>query len=215
MARSIVIIIISMLGCIGIQQNTAFALGDERRELDLKNFNRIEVSGVYDLRIRKGDEFRVVLEGHEKVLNRATVKVFAQTLKLGRRKGPKIRRSKTVQADITLPDLKGLTVSGVVDAIVTDVDAELFTVNISGVGELRISGECERLRAHLSGVGELNARKLNCEQVKVNVSGVGDATVYASEMLDAHVSGIGDLTCYGSPKQVRKNSSFFSTIRVH
>jgi len=196
-----------------------FALGDDDKVLNLGDFKKINVTGVYDLEVKRGSSYEVRISGKPVALERAQIKVDGQTLYLGhRRKGRGYRgfkNSKSIRANITLPNLEELTVSGVVDGDIRDVDADVFTINISGVGDVRISGTCNRLNARLSGVGDLNARKLECKSAEVKVSGVGDARVYASEDLNAFVSGIGDLTCYGSPKNIRKNRTFFSSIRVY
>ena len=204
----------------GAVDNAAFA-GDKSSKnatetIDLRDFEKIRVSGVYDITVRAGRDYGIQVEGRRSALERANIKVENNTLILGHEKKKGVRGvKKSLNVVILMPRLHQIDVSGVVDGTISDVMADDFRVNVSGVGDLKIEGRCDRLIARLSGVGDLSARKLVCNHAEVRVSGVGDATVYASESLDAHVSGIGDLTSYGSPKRVRKNRSFFSTIRVH
>ncbi len=118
-------------------------------------------------------------------------------------------------AEITMPALRSIDLAGVADGDVRGVDSESFDVDLSGVGDLNISGSCGRLNADVSGVGDLNARELECRVVDVDVSGVGEASVYASEEVDASVNGIGSITIYGSPSNVDKSTStFLSSISV-
>ncbi len=180
-----------------------------------KDFENIDVAGVYEIKVVSGADFDVQLMGSKAALARAKVRVEDKTLYLGRMKKRGSRGKKTVYATISLPMLKQVQVSGVVEGRIKGVDTDNFEVNVSGVGDLTIEGRCGRLVATLSGVGDLNARGLKCQVVDVSVSGVGDAKVYATQSLNARVSGIGDLTCYGSPREVRKNRNFFSSIRVH
>ena len=112
-------------------------------------------------------------------------------------------------------ELTALKISGVVDGHVSDVDADNFSINISGVGDLEVDGECGALDANLSGVGDLDARGLECATAEVKVSGVGSAVVFASDAVDAKVSGMGDIDVYGSPSKVSKNKSMFADITVH
>jgi len=190
--------------------------GDKsEKTFDYRDFERIKVSGVYELNIRNGADYSIRLSGKELALDRASIRVENKTLYLGHQKKIGYRGKKSISANINLPSLHEIHVSGVVDGIVHDIDVDNFRVEVSGVGDLKLTGRCNALRADLSGVGDLNAKNLICRAVDVAVTGVGDATVYASDSLKAHVSGIGDLTCYGSPKNVRKNRNFFSSIRVH
>ena len=195
----------------------ALVIGDKETEKRINGgeFSRIEVSGVYELSVKRDARHDVVLKGRSDVLERAHVRINNDTLYLGHQKGRNFRSKKSIEAVITLPMLRALEVSGVVDGRISDVDADDLVIRVSGVGDLHIDGKCSHLHADLSGVGDLDAYDLKCGKVTITVSGVGDARVYADEVLDARVSGIGDLTCYGSPPKVRKNKSFFSSISVH
>ncbi|MEL6112298.1 MAG: head GIN domain-containing protein [Pseudomonadota bacterium] len=214
--KSVTFLLLALVAQAGVISQ-AMAGDDKRVEKRITegSFTRIEVSGVYDLSVNHGSDHSVILSGREKAIAHARVVIRDDTLFLGHQKGRHFRNKKSVDAVITLPQLREITVSGVVDGSIRDVDTDDFTIRVSGVGDLRVDGKCKQLRADLSGVGDLDARDLKCDAVKVTVSGVGDARVYAENELDAHVSGIGDLTCFGSPKRVRKNKSFFSTISVH
>ena len=187
------------------------------------DFNRIVVSGIYNVRIRSGADYEVHVAGRIPALRQAHIEVTNNTLFVSHKKrhqglnGQKrtVSSKRPLMAYISVPDLHEVRVSGVVEGLVENVDAKSFVLDVGGVGDLKVSGRCDHLRTRLSGVGELNARDLICKTADVSVSGVGDASIHATQSLDAHVSGIGDLNCYGSPKRVRKNKSFFSTIRIH
>jgi hypothetical protein len=64
-------------------------------------------------------------------------------------------------------------------------------------------------------MGELDARGLKCEDVDIDMSGMGSASVYASESVDADMSGMGSIDVYGSPKDVKKDKSFMSSVTIH
>lgn len=197
----------------------AFAGETVRRSFELQDFSAIEISGAYDLDVKVGDDYSVTISGHETELARSEVSVRNGALVLGSRK--RLHREKdhdghdSLTATVTLPALDRLTVSGVVDADISGVDAGAFEVNLSGVGEVNIEGRCKRLDARVSGVGELNARALECAEADIALSGMGEASVYAREAAKAEVSGMGEINIYGSPKTVDKRGGFFSEISVH
>lgn len=207
---------------IGVSALASAALADDKknvvRNLDLTGFERIEIAGVYDLYVEVGPDYAVTLSGPEREMDRVEAEVKNGTLHLDRneeRRRLNWGRRDSLKAKVTLPSLSGLTASGVVDGTVKGVDAERFELDLSGVGDVDLEGECGVLDADVSGVGDLDAESLECRTVKVDVSGVGDATVYASEAVDASVSGVGDIDVYGEPTSVEKDGGMFADITVH
>lgn len=193
--------------------------GDVSQTFELRDFDKIDVAGVYELEVMVGEDYSIVISGPSEEMERVQAKVEDGSLVLDQTKQQKrgigVLHKEGVTAKVSLPALSELDVSGVVDGDVSGVDAEAFTVNLSGVGDVDIEGTCTDLTARVSGVGNLNARELECKTARVNVSGVGDAKVYASESVDANISGMGDIDVYGSPAKVEKNDSMFSRIKVH
>lgn len=200
-----------------------FALGSVasaqsiENSFDFKDFERISISGVYHLYVTVGEGYGVTVLGPAAEMERVDVSLKGSTLRLGlrdRRFGEKRMKSDGLQARITLPSLTGLHMSGVVDGEVYGITGDSFDVAISGVGEMRLYGECGRLNAEVSGVGGLDGAGLKCRDVRVVVSGVGKASVFASESVDAVVSGMGDITVLGSPKHVKKSGGMFAEISI-
>ena len=201
------------------------ALADDDRmitnKLDLTGFDQIEISGVYDLDVVVGPEFSVELTAPQYEMDRVEASVKNGVLNLDMRdkkRGGKKRwhnKRDGVDAVITLPMLRGIDVSGVVDGVIKDVNTDEFEIDISGVGDIEIDGECGVLEATLSGVGDLEAERLECNKVIVRVSGVGDAEVYARDEVEARVSGMGDIDVYGAPEKVSEDSGMFSDITIH
>lgn len=191
---------------------------DVTKTLELSDFDRIAIAGVYELDVTVGGDYSVEISGSQEDLDRVKASVEDGELILDQRdhkRGDKKWRDRdAVTAKVTLPALSAIDVSGVVDADIEGVDAEDFEADISGVGEMDVKGQCGHLKASVSGVGALNADELKCKDVVVNVSGIGEANVYASDAVDATVSGMGEISVYGSPAKVEKHGGLFSSIKV-
>ncbi len=213
-------ILVSATAAIAIACGAAFAGDDDERiskTLSLKDFERISVSGVYDLAIAVGGDYSIAIAGPADEVERIEVSVSNGELEFSQteRKGGWRRKQEGVDVAITLPMLRSLDVSGVVDGDIEGIDADTFDFDISGVGDIDIEGRCDTLTANVSGVGDLDADGLECRSVEISVSGVGDASVFASEEVDAIVSGMGDIDVYGKPERVSKSGSMFADITVH
>ncbi len=187
------------------------------KTFDFTGFDRIEITGVYELDVRVGADYSVELTGKDFEMERVEVILDDGTLEFGMKKKKRKwgRNRDGISAVVTMPSLRALEVSGVVDGVVSGIDAEEFEVKISGVGDIELDGECGTLDARLSGVGDLDAKDLECNKVEVRVSGVGDANVYARDEVDARVSGMGSIDVYGSPKTVSKSNGMFADISIH
>ncbi|MBT8472716.1 MAG: DUF2807 domain-containing protein [Marinicaulis sp.] len=202
------------------------AMGDDHgakasRSLDLTGFQGVEIAGVFNLEIVVGADYSIELTGTAAELNRVEARVANGVLTLDQRKRRRSEKKKRlghnggVDARIELPALNTLDISGVVDGSVLGVDADVFDIDITGVGDIKLSGACRSLDATVSGVGDLDARALECGAVKVRVSGVGDATVFAANEVDARVSGMGDIDVYGEPEKIKKSDSIFAEVTIH
>lgn len=192
---------------------------DVARTFELSGFDSVTVAGVYEVDVSAGGSaYGVSLSGPAEALARAEVRQEGTRLILDLKDGQKRDRGwhdrTALTAKITLPSLKAFEASGVVDADVAGVAADALTLQLSGVGDLDVKGTCGALTANLSGVGHLDAENLECKSAAVSVSGVGDASVYATEKVDASVGGVGSVTVYGAPKEVSKSTSLFSSITV-
>lgn len=188
------------------------------RNYEMRDFSAIEISGSYELDVRVGNDYSVTLSGHDEELARAEVNVRSGTLVLDSKRRAHREKGRFgrdgIKAAVTIPALDKLSVSGVVDAEINGVDAGAFRVNLSGVGEVNIAGRCKSLVARVSGIGELNAKSLECAEADIALSGMGEASVFARDMAKAEVSGMGEINIYGSPKTVDKRGGFFAEINV-
>lgn len=223
-------ILIGLLLAVSIAAGAAYiAFGDLRdfgdrdrsnditETYDLTGFDKIDVGGVYEIDVMVGGDYAIAVSGAPEEMSRIEVYVENGELFLDQKRperGKRRFRNHGLTAVISVPALSAIDVSGVVDGEVKGISAGAFSADLSGVGDLDLSGTCENLDADVSGVGDLDAEDLKCLTVDIQVSGIGDATVYASQAVEASVSGIGSITVYGSPSQVEKESGFISNITV-
>jgi hypothetical protein len=112
---------------------------------------------------------------------------------------------------ITTNNLK-IRVSGSGD-ILGKINVKSFESSVSGSGNIKLNGKADVVNATVSGSGDYTARDLNSLSTTIRVSGSGDASVYASQKIDASVSGSGDIRYAGSPKQVLTSSHGSGDIR--
>jgi len=83
----------------------------ETEEYAFSNFTRVEISTAFQFEIQQSSSYNISVTADDNVMEYVQVSQVGQTLKIGLRTvtwfGPK-----TLRASLTMPQLRGLTVSG-------------------------------------------------------------------------------------------------------
>jgi hypothetical protein len=84
-----------------------------------------------------------------------------------------------------------------------DLNAALFNeihTNVSGSGDIDVSGLADHLEAHVSGSGKVDALDCPVKTAEVHISGSGQVYCRVSDELKARISGSGTVWYEGSPQ---------------
>jgi hypothetical protein len=175
-----------------------------------------------NLYINFGPEFKVILEGEKSDLEDIITEVSGNRLVI-KKDNWKFNFNEKVTVYITMPELKGLGVSGsgkaeIKDAIkAEDLDlsvsgsGKIFTgdvvvsklgCSISGSGDIVLGGNGNAARADISisGSGNYEGGSYKIGTAEIHISGSGNCSCNVTESLRASVSGSGNVTYEGNPK---------------
>jgi hypothetical protein len=196
------------------------SIAKETREVS--DFSKINFGVSGNLYISFGSDFKVVLEGEQDLLDDIITEVSGGKLVI-KKDNWRFSMNDKVTVYITMPEIKGLGVSGsgkaeIKDAVktgnidlsvsgsgkilTTDVVATDMKCSISGSGDIIFggSGNVSRADISISGSGSYIGEPLKIEDAEISISGSGSCSCNASESLTAHVSGSGNVTYLGNPK---------------
>jgi hypothetical protein len=205
-----------------ISTSLASAQSDVKETREVKNFTKVSFGVAGNLYINIGPEFKVVLEGEKKHLDDIVTEVSGGKLVI-KKDNWSLSMNERITAYVTMPELKGLGVSGsgkaeVKDAVKTDdlnlsvsgsgkiYTTDITSVNlvcsISGSGDIIIGGNGSASKADISisGSGNYTGEPLKIGSAGISISGSGDCTCNVTESLRASVSGSGNVTYLGNPK---------------
>ena len=153
------------------------------RNLRVSDFERIHITGNFDVVYEQGDSVSVCVEGKERLIEASDIRVEDGTL---------------------VVKMKALSVTGFrgdVRVIVTTPD--LTEVNMTGNGEFSLTGNgdirfsdliCDRADLQLTGNGDVVVKGLTCGYVNMQLTGNGDITVEGTtRKMDMHKAGNGDI----------------------
>jgi hypothetical protein len=230
-------VFVSVVLLVGCTQPTSSVRGSGRvvtQEWDISGFNRLDVSHGFDVDIRQGEAFSVVVRVDEDLLDKLVVAKRGGTLRIGLQPGlsPSLQ-SGTQEAEVTMPELTGLDLTGAPNATVSGFKSTSYLdVDLSGAGRLRGEIEAGDARFNVSGASEVSLRG-SAGDVIVNVKGsstvdladfhAADADVHArdasnvtvnvSGTLDAEARGASHVYYVGNPRVGSWNSTTASSIK--
>ncbi|WP_242928701.1 head GIN domain-containing protein [Pontibacter vulgaris] len=189
----------------------------ETRELQLDEFNGVYVNGSTKVYIERGAQQHVEVKGQPNILDELETEVSDGVWRIETDRC--LRRHKTIEVYITIPELRYAEVNGSGSLVTEDTfevqefqarvsgsgditarfDASKGISRISGSGNIRLNGNAALHNVSISGSGNLRAFGLDTRTTTVDISGSGEAEVTATETLDATISGSGKVYYQGSP----------------
>jgi hypothetical protein len=211
-------------------EETVFSKIEDRH---LSGFNALDLAGSFDVYITQGSTESVKVEAPDNIIDHIITEVSGGVLKVynkndnGFRWGDLFGNHKKIAVYVVVKDVNsiGLTGSGDVffrEGIHTNtlrlrvsgsgdmsgtVDAKTVETSISGSGDVKLSGRADNSTVSVGGSGDYSGRNLVTINTAVRVSGSGDASVNASNRVDASISGSGDIRYTGGAKSVSSSKS--------
>ena len=178
---------------------------------NISGFSKIEAGGAMNVEITAQGDFSVTVEADDNLLQYIKTETSGDTLKIYSegRISPKAK----MNVKITMPEVKGLDVSGASNAVVSNVKVDSLELNASGASKIKIEGESKDLDSDASGASKIDAENLRVENAKVKASGASSSIVSPSNELKADASGASSIHYTGEPKNVNQKSSGASSVK--
>ena len=176
-----IIFILVVTSCDRYDTTTVIGSGDvETMEVSVADFTGISVTGTCDVDIRIGDIQSVELSAQSQILDVMTYEVDDGILNIGFKRGTTIENSKEISADIVVPAVSYIAVTG--------------------AGNFKLDGSRQEfLDIYITGTGNVNAFNMEVDHCMVNISGAGMCELNVIESLDIQISGVGDIFYIGHP----------------
>jgi len=209
-----------------------------KEERAVENFNRVSLVGVGTVILTQGSPESLVVEADRDLLPEIKTEVRGSTLYLDLKdhswwKAHWLGDYNNIRYYVTVPEVKGLSVSGS-GAIeserisgnrlsisisgsgnieINQLETGNLDASISGSGDCRLAGQAKEQKISISGSGTYGARDLKSEETEIRISGSGDAIVWVERDIDVKVSGSGTVKYVGDPKDVSFQSSGSGKVR--
>jgi len=201
------------------------------KTFDFSDFTGVKAESGFQVELTKSSTFSIEITADDNVLEDIEVDKSGDTLRI-RPQRNRIYRSVTFRANITMPDLYKIDLSGGSRASITgfnsshdlsvglsggsavtgDITAGDADLNLSGGSQVALSGAADNLDVNGSGGSHLELEDFSVNNADVNLSGGGRATVNVNGTLDVNLSGGSRVTYIGEPTMGDIDLSGDSTI---
>ncbi|SFE44509.1 PspC domain-containing protein [Spirosoma endophyticum] len=192
-------------------------IGSHTRQFNVTSFSKVDISGAFVVRFRKGDTYKVVADGREDDMSDMDVRVNGNMLEVKiDRKGGLFNwgNRKRVGLTITVPGIDELKLSGASKAslvgfgnyknldidmsgacrTVFDGSVEKLSLDLSGASNAVLRGHVNELEADLGGASKIEATGLSVDKASVDASGASHANFGHVGSLDSETSGASKVT---------------------
>jgi len=204
---------------------TLSAKASNTEDRHLSGFTAISLTASYDVYITQGSAESVKVQAANEDQSHIITEVRGNTLNISEKRTMGLHlnwTNKKVAIYVVARDINSIVVTGSGDVyfkgglnterlnlrvagsgdVTGKLNAKMLDAGISGSGDVKLSGKADEASVHVTGSGDYNGRDLNTVNTVIGVAGSGDATVNASNKIQASVSGSGDIKYTGSAKQV-------------
>jgi hypothetical protein len=197
--------------------------GAAERRFTVTDFDRVQISGAYQVRLATGRAASAVASGPRGALDRVSIDVQGRTLRVrpnrsawggypGEENGP-------LTIVLTTQDLRAASVDGAglldIDSAkamrlelivagsgrlnVARVQADTLLVTQMGAGTIRLGGNAKSLRAEIHGAGSVEADGLTADDAQIAADTAGAIRLRVTRAAKITATGSGDVEILGAP----------------
>ncbi|MBL7698597.1 MAG: DUF2807 domain-containing protein [Chitinophagaceae bacterium] len=189
------------------------------QERSVGSFNSIHTHGSFNVTITDADNRSVKVEAQQNLQEYIIVETEGDQLHIRHKKGVNLQADKDIEIHVSVPELKGVYLSGSGNIRSTNVltgsssfeassagsgniHLEVQTTDlktsIAGSGDITLKGKTTELDGRIAGSGNIRAKELQSNNTSISISGSGNAEVVANEKLDTKIAGSGDVKYWGN-----------------
>jgi len=199
----------------------------ETQDRKISGFHAVASSGSFDVVLNQGNTESVRVKADADVINEIVTEVRNGVLMIHSKNTHNwgnFWNNRTIIIYVVAKDLNSISLSGSGDLKMENefntnslqlrlsgsggftgkVNVKTLEASVSGSGDFKISGKADESTVSIAGSGNFEGNSLITRSTAIKVAGSGDASIYASEKIDASVSGSGNVHYKGGAKSVSK-----------
>jgi RNA polymerase sigma factor (sigma-70 family) len=205
----------------------------ETKKFEVADFTSLDVFGAFEVEVTKADKFSVSVTADDNLLEYIKVVKNGSTLRISFAEGKSLKPKTPFRATITMPVLKGVTLSGAchstlegfesnedlevkltgASTLAGTVKAKAVKLEATGASKVTLKGSAQEATLSGSGASEFLLADFPLDSAKVHLVGACTAVVHAKSKLDYTLSGASHLKYQGKPTLGEKKTSGASSAK--
>ncbi|MBX2971435.1 MAG: PspC domain-containing protein [Cyclobacteriaceae bacterium] len=196
----------------------------------LTDFDELEISGLFDIRVKQGNNYSVELTGPDKEKAKYRIVRLGSTLvieyddekRFNWRSNP--LKVEQVRINITMPEVEKIDLKGAGKAsftgfteddlkikilgainVTANINARDLAVYLSGASELTLNGEGQKMDANILGASKLEGYGYQVKDALIEANGASKANVFVTGRLEVDEGLASKVSYKGSPTEVIKD----------
>ncbi|MBX2962317.1 MAG: PspC domain-containing protein [Cyclobacteriaceae bacterium] len=197
---------------------------------DLTDFSELDISGIFDLRIKQGDRYEIELTGSASEKEKYKVSRSGNKLIIDYSDGRKFNfrnnplKTEEIKITVIMPELNKVNLKGagrascsgftednleieILGAVKAkaDVNVRSLSLYLGGASELTLEGEGSAMDAKIIGASKLKGYGYKTRDALVEAGGASKASVYVTGRLEVDEGLASKVSYKGNPEEVVKN----------
>lgn len=204
--------------------------GDDVSTSSLTDFDELEISGLFDIRVKQGNNYSVELTGPDKEKAKYRIARLGTTLvieyddekRFNWRSNP--LKVEQVRINITMPEVERIDLKGAGKASFTgftqddiefkilgainvnaNINARDLAVYLSGASELTLTGEGDKMDVNILGASKMDGYEYQVKDAIVEANGASKAYVFVTGRLEVEEGLASKVSYKGNPTEVIKD----------
>jgi len=233
---SYLLLITSALMSIIINADAQSVRGDGnvvQESRNVSSFDRIESNGVINVYLTHGNAEFIVIEADKNIIPYVETIVSNSSLKLSTQKDVEIKKPTKLNVYVTFKNIDKLELNGVGNVESQNrLNLNDLTIINSGVGNLKLNLDCERLKLDMNavgnstltgrvnnaaidhnGVGSLKAFDLTTNVMNIQSNGIGNSEVSSNNEIYINLNGMGNVSYKGNAVVKELNKNGFGNVK--
>lgn len=200
----LVLILLGLLtACTAVQgagTNIVRGSGDVvTEEREVSGFTSISLQGVGELVIDQTGSESLTVTADDNLLPYIETQVRGRELIITIQEDTTLSDITELTFHVTVDSLDSLELTGAGDVELLHLENDTWDVNLSGAGNITVSGQVDTQTIVISGAGSYNGEALISQAASIENSGAGMAIVQVSDSLNVNISGLGSVEYIGDP----------------
>lgn len=188
----------------------------ETLEYDFEDFNRLTFDDMWDVKIKRGDQYSVKINTDKALIDYIDVEQKGSLLIFSLKNYLSLNQvnSKYLFVEIIMPDLEKIACTGMGQIEIEDMKMKNLEISNSGaVNLLAENSTVENLKLNISGAANASLNDLAARNCDLNISGAASISLtMTGGFLEGRISGAANVSYSGTVSEERVSISGIGTL---